>query len=166
MDLYLFNMKKDKRVVDKGIKNEDGKKYEDVIFKEGTSIINPTFIISGMTIEQIPHYNYVYYPKAARYYFINDIVMTTGKRVELNCSIDVLQSFRKDIKREGHNQFVARQENDYNTLLADSNVPIQSKKITDVVPVGENRLFTNTAGTATANDRFFVLQTMGAGGGD
>lgn len=42
--------------------------------------------------------NYIYIPQYNRYYFINDITTSSGNRVQINCSIDVLKTYATQIK--------------------------------------------------------------------
>lgn len=126
MNLYLFNIDKDKRVVDKGVTSGDGDEYTNVILKEGTSIIKPTFIMSGFAIDEIPSFNYVYFPKMGRWYFVENITILTGKRISIDCSIDVLHTYRKDIKEL--TPFIARQEKLGNNELPDGQFPLYSKQ--------------------------------------
>lgn len=42
--------------------------------------------------------NYIYIPQYNRYYFINDITTSSGNRVQINCSIDVLKTYAEQIK--------------------------------------------------------------------
>ena len=45
---------------------------KDVRLKEGTSILEPTFLLSDFS----EGYNYVHVPKWNRYYFVNNVVPT------------------------------------------------------------------------------------------
>lgn len=42
--------------------------------------------------------NYIYISQYNRYYFINDITTSSGNRVQINCSIDVLKTYAEQIK--------------------------------------------------------------------
>ena len=99
--------------------------FEEVIFKEDTSLLNPTIIINGVsnassyTIEDIGTSNYFSIPKVNRYYFITDITMMSGGRVAITGKVDVLMSFKSDIL--GSTQLIVRQEKKTNN-------PLSSKK--------------------------------------
>lgn len=43
--------------------------------------------------------NYCYIPMLKRYYYINDISIDIGKRIALNCKIDVLMSYSSEIRQ-------------------------------------------------------------------
>lgn len=106
--------------------------FEEVIFKEDTSLLNPTIIINGVsnassyTIEDIGCSNYFSIPKVNRYYFITDINMLIGGRVAISGKVDVLMSFKTDIL--GSTQLIVRQEKKTNNYLIDTDIPLSSKK--------------------------------------
>ena len=64
--------------------------------KNDVSIINPTLIL--YYTEDILDSNYCFIPKFNRYYFIDEIVPITGDRCIVKCRVDVLESFKEDIK--------------------------------------------------------------------
>lgn len=106
--------------------------FEEVIFKEDTSLLNPTIIINGVSndssynIEDIGTSNYFSIPKVNRYYFITDITMMRGGRVAITGKVDVLMSFKTDIL--GSTQLIVRQEKKTNNYLIDTDIPLSSKK--------------------------------------
>ena len=63
--------------------------------KGESSIINPVLILQYN--EQLFTSNYVYIPAWSRYYFIDDVRVLTGGRVEVSLSVDVLESFKDSI---------------------------------------------------------------------
>lgn len=66
------------------------------IIKENTSIIDPVFIIN--TPSSLI-FNYIYCPDWHRYYFVKNITAMTGGRIGVECHVDVLNSFKDDIKK-------------------------------------------------------------------
>jgi hypothetical protein len=66
-----------------------------VYLKQDTSIINPTFVIEGDSLNL--NVNYCYCPDTGRYYFIRDIICRHDKIYDLVCEIDVLASFKAQI---------------------------------------------------------------------
>lgn len=106
--------------------------FDEVIFKEDTSLLNPTIIINGVsnassyTIEDIGTSNYFSIPKVNRYYFITDITMMSGGRVAITGKVDVLMSFKTDILSS--TQLIVRQEKKTNNYLIDTDIPLSSKK--------------------------------------
>ena len=63
--------------------------------KGESSIINPVLILKYN--EKIFESNYIYIPTWKRYYFIDDVRVLTGGRVEVSLSVDVLESFKDSI---------------------------------------------------------------------
>lgn len=106
--------------------------FDEVIFKDETSLLNPTIIINGVSnsssynIEDIGTSNYFSIPKVNRYYFITDITMMSGGRVAITGKVDVLMSFKTDII--GSTQLIVRQEKKTNNFLIDTDIPLSSKK--------------------------------------
>jgi len=64
--------------------------------KEGTSIVNPVFIIHAQANPGT--LNYVKAPDWNRNYHILDITALPGERLALKCHVDVLTSFASSIK--------------------------------------------------------------------
>lgn len=130
MVFHLYKTKSAPNVVDKSLVSV--KKYDEVIFKEDTSIIAPTVIINGVsnqsdiTIEDIGTSNYFSIPKVGRYYFITDIVMLKGGRVAISGKCDTLMSFKGDILAS--TQLIVRQEKKTNNYLIDTEIPLSAKK--------------------------------------
>ena len=126
----IYKTKSAPNVVNKTLSNVVT--FEEVIFKEDTSLLNPTIIINGVsndssyTIEDIGTSNYFSIPKVNRYYFITDITMMSGGRVAITGKVDVLMSFKTDIL--GSTQLIVRQEKKTNNYLIDTDIPLSSKK--------------------------------------
>lgn len=64
--------------------------------KNDVSVINPTLVLNYTA--NILGSNYCFIPKFNRYYFIDEIVPITGDRCIVKCRVDVLESFKEDIK--------------------------------------------------------------------
>ena len=130
MVLKLFKTKSAPNVVSKSLSEVVA--FDEVIFKEDTSLLNPTVIINGVsnsssyTIEDIGKCNYFSIPKVDRYYFITDIVMLQGGRVAISGKVDPLMSFKTDILAS--TQLIVRQEKKTNNYLIDTDIPLSSKK--------------------------------------
>lgn len=82
----------------------------DVVLKENTSIINPTFIVkaSSTIATMLLKCNYCRCVTMHRYYWIDDIVCTSGNGgggsgiFEIHCHCDVLASLYDYVKEETH----------------------------------------------------------------
>ena len=129
--------------------------FEEVIFKEDTSLLNPTIIINGVSnassynIEGIGTSNYFSIPKVNRYYFITDITMMSGGRVAITGKVDVLMSFKNDIL--GSTQLIVRQEKKTNNYLIDTEIPLSSKK----------QVIEHEFGDAIADSGYYILAVNG-----
>lgn len=138
-------------------------RYDNVTFLESTSIIEPTFMIGGVTdIGIFSNINYAYLPRLGRYYFVDDYTMETGGRVALKCSIDVLKTFSKDIDAMG-NTLITRQANVRDLKIPDSMLPLKSEREIQVLPMGDIGL-DNSTDDENKNGFFLILSTSGLGG--
>lgn len=59
-----------------------------------SSVINPSFIIENANVSE---YNYCYIQEFGRYYFINNITSIRYNLWKIDCSVDVLMSFKQQI---------------------------------------------------------------------
>lgn len=91
--------------------------YEEIFLKEDCDMLNPIFEISQDELENSQDINYVYVPKFARYYFAH-VKAKTGGIFEIQCEVDVLRSFRSDIRES--TQLVTRQEKKISPYLVDN----------------------------------------------
>lgn len=66
----------------------------DVRLKLSTSVLSPTFLISG-DIEELCMYTYAQWND--RYYFITDISIETNNVVNISCAVDVLATYKMQI---------------------------------------------------------------------
>ena len=86
-----------------------------VEWKNNTDILHPTVILGG----SLPQANYLYIPAFGRYYFIKNMKVDSARNViEIECEVDVLMSYADSLSQL--ECVVARQENEYNTYLADN----------------------------------------------
>ena len=124
MDAYLYFNKSDKRYMNKDLQaiTYEGSDHIDVEFKEDTSIIDPTFILR--TQSKVLEGNYIYVPNLNRYYFINNYTLS-HERIYIECHVDVLMSFKKEIKNE--NIIVKRNEKLFNMYLDDNQYKVQNR---------------------------------------
>lgn len=100
----------------------EGSDHIDVEFKEDTSIVDPTFILR--TQSKVLEGNYIYVPNLNRYYYINNYTLS-HERIYIECHVDVLMSFKKEIKNE--NVIVKRNEKLFNMYLDDNQYKVQNR---------------------------------------
>lgn len=138
MDAYLYYNKSDKRYLEKTLESityDNGSDHIDVEFKEDSSIIDPTFVLR--TQSKVLEGNYIYVPDLNRYYYINDYTVS-HQRIYINCHVDVLMSFKKEIKNE--TIIVKRQEYKFNMYNDDSQFKVQNRTAVETIefPSGFN----------------------------
>lgn len=86
--------------VNKSEKNKIGKNLTNDLFisgtlKDATNIINPIILVE---LNEISNYNYCHIPNFNRYYFITDITVIRTGLYAISLLVDVLESFKTDIK--------------------------------------------------------------------
>lgn len=125
--------------------------------RRATSIISPEF---EFIYNKVPDFNYVYIPNFNRYYFIDNIVSLRNNVWTLSLSVDVLMSFKEQIKEcDG---FIARNEFEFNDYLIDN------RRSTQVNVIREIRPFTQSAMSVDMDDGdfphtedyFYVVQVI------
>lgn len=105
--------------------------------KESTSIINPTIKIA---YDGVVDFNYCYIPEFQRYYFITDIVSARRGIWSLEMRVDVLMSFKEEIRQL--TAVIERNEFEYNSYLPDECVPSRCNPVYVYTEV-ENDAFTD-----------------------
>ena len=93
MEIGLYNNYSEKNVIEKSIASLlplNG------TLKDDSSITDPIILIE---IDTPVSYNYCYIPSFNRYYFIVDIISIRNNLWELYLHVDVLMSFKEDIKK-------------------------------------------------------------------
>lgn len=113
MNLVLYQNNSDKNVVTKSliIKAE-----MQGTLRDACSIIDPVIAVEGIAPSDLKYINYAYIEDFGRYYYINNIVLK-GKLFELHMHVDVLKTY--DDKIRNKQGIISRQQNTYNTMLAD-----------------------------------------------
>jgi hypothetical protein len=96
MTLRFFKQSATPERVDKsGFLNQTGE-ISNVIIKETDSTLTPDFILAYNPL--VYNSNYIWCEFTSRYYYITDIDVTTGGRLIVHTRVDVLMSFRNEIK--------------------------------------------------------------------
>lgn len=88
--LYINNSEKNK--IGKNLTNDFSLSGT---LRDATNIINPVILIE---LNEIGNYNYCYIPDFNRYYFITDIIAIRTGLFAVSLTVDVLESFKTDIK--------------------------------------------------------------------
>ena len=87
--------------------------------KNETSIIDPVILVAA-DVEDIADANYMQIGLFNRYYFITDIKSVRANLVEVSAHVDVLMSYRSDIR--DNKAIIKRSENNYNLYLNDGSL--------------------------------------------
>lgn len=120
--------------------------------REECSIIAPSITFRQTTV---PTFNYVYIAAFGRYYYVTGITSVSKDIWRMSLSCDVLMTWKDDIG--ALTAIIARQENSFNPLLLDSELPAQANQnitVTEFPAGGFN--------TADAIEYPFVLTVVGA----
>lgn len=86
------------------------------VLREGTSILNPVFLIEG-DITDFIECNYLYVETFGRYYFITNIESVRNNLFQISARVDVLETYKDQIK--ANEALIFRQENAWNLYLND-----------------------------------------------
>lgn len=68
---------------------------DNVVVKDTKNLMSPTFIMQYNST--VYNSNYLFCTKTSRYYYITSIDSMTGGRLAINCTIDVLHTYRNEI---------------------------------------------------------------------
>ena len=129
MNVILYNNKSDKRQL---VKNITEIKTLVAVAKGDINIISPTLIIQNFSTD----FNYCYISDFDRYYFVKSITLLTGQRIQIDLSVDVLMTYKEEIKKLTVN--VLRYENIEPTFLTDSRIPLFSDTLQKVIEFPKN----------------------------
>ena len=146
MECITYQNKSDEKVVSKSLEQIGNLQ---ILMKDDSSIINPTFIFSGGA-GLFADVNYLYVPLYLRYYYIDDIMTDSNGMTILVCRVDPLMSFADAIRNRP--AVVERNESKFNLYVDDGSFKTYANPhvITKNFPQG----FTNPS---------YVLCTVGAG---
>lgn len=125
---------------------------ENIIFKQETSIINPTIVLE---MTSFPNFNYVYIKELNRYYFINSITSIRNNLWEIDLSVDVLMSYKDGIK--SLKAFVDRNENVTNPMLIDKKRIIEQGINVEVAEIENDVFFKDNETFQPETDLMFVI---------
>lgn len=93
MNLQLIRNGSERNIINKTLTTIG---TETAIMKQDSSIIHPIFIMA-YSPTYIQNINYAYCEETKRYYFVDGIESMTGGRVLLRCTVDVLETYKKQI---------------------------------------------------------------------
>ena len=158
MKIVLYSMTSDKRK----IRKTKAKLFEleNVIIKQSTSAIEPTFVVSkqkGKNIPSMYRVNYLYSYATKKYYFVSDIRWVTGSCLELICVEDVLESYKNNIL--SLTTLIERQENVYSPYIVDNELKVSTANKS----TGVSRVLDKYSVGSLGNNITYVITTVGGG---
>lgn len=145
MTVNLYKIAKDNRVVDK-ITGAVALNNTPITIKptDKISLLQPVFEIDIESAYMTA--NYLYCDTFDSYYYITDVRVNTAQRLELECLIDVRQTFSASLLKS--DATVIRNEKlRYPTQIQDSKLPVNPsrKVITSIVIPEVNKSFSTSA---------------------
>lgn len=154
MFMTLYKTADDRRRINKILLN--GYSLNDIEIKRDTNILNPSIIIKYFS--GVMAYNYCYISIFDRYYYITNINVLSGGRVELVCEVDVLKTYETSIK--ALSAILVRGSIGAPSMIIDNRLPIkQTKNVKTYEFSGGD--FNIDVATKLSNN--FVLNIMGGG---
>lgn len=113
MNLTLYFNSSERKVIGKSLQNVG---TVTGILKGDASIMNPVFILESDN-SYLTGVNYLYWQESGRFYYVDDIQVMTGGRMVFYCSVDVLESFKTQIKQQ--TAIIDKQESNSNLYFND-----------------------------------------------
>ena len=126
MFAYFYKNNSDNREYPKDLTllTFDGVDHLDIIFKANTDKAAATIELS-YNDTLFEDANYCYIPDLGYYYYMSEPVMSQ-QRLIFTLSEDLIQTYLNDVLELGC--IISRQENEYNTYLNDSRLPVENKQ--------------------------------------
>ena len=162
----LYNCPDDPRKLNKNLPANTAIEVSSITPTDSCDILNPTFILNYNSSYTTKNYIVVSSP-FNRSYFITDMKIDIGKKIVISCAVDVLQTYKDEIKKINAN--IVRNENLIKDMLPDPNFVYLNEN--DVI----NKLITPHQGTnffgdqLTKNGFYYILGISGSAnthGGD
>ncbi len=128
MTITIYNNLSDPNIINKAIMQIGS---ADCVIKDSLAFEKPSFILQYNT--DLARGNYLYTPELQRYYYINNISRLTGGRMQLDCDVDVLESFKQSILNTTCIIDKQTQKNNANVYLNDGSYVTQEKEFHSVI---------------------------------
>ena len=135
MKIILYKSIADNRLLDKSSKITVIDTIDTAHIKDDTSIISPSVILSYKKISTLRKCNYLYIPSMGRYYYVNDIVLKQGGMYELKCHIDVLMTYKGELRNL--TTLILRQENVNNPYIEDGQLLVRANRVYEKHTIGK-----------------------------
>lgn len=126
--IRLCTNSSDSRVLDKDLNVIDTVTGR---LRNDTSVIDPVVMIE-YDLASLSQLNYIVIPEFNRSYFVTNIRSARNDLIELHCHVDVLRSFRDEIR--GCSGITSRQKNQFNLFLNDGSLKVYQDPIVVTQP--------------------------------
>ena len=151
MTIKTYRFLGDSRKVDKTLTLVETYSNAEIV---GDMIIqSPTISLQLDSFTDAINFNYIYIPELRRYYYVKNSTIREDGFVQIQCSVDVLKSFKADILAS--TQYVDRQENKCSYQVPDSGYTIKSNR---------NLTIKNFGNPIIVPNGDFILTTFGKKG--
>ena len=121
MDLTFYKQAATPNRVDKSAYLTTVGTISNVTLKSDVDLMRPTFILK--TSPLVYNSNYVFSSFTGRYYYIETITALSGGRIAIHCKVDVLHTYRNEIKTSSgwvlRSAATTDESDDYNMLHND-----------------------------------------------
>ena len=151
MTIKTYRFLGDSRKVDKNLTLVST--YSNAVIIDDMSIHTPTISLQLNSFTDVINFNYIYIEELRRYYYVTDSTIRADGFVQLQCRIDVLNSFKKDILAS--TQYVERQQNKCSYQVPDDGYIIKSNRNMTIKNFGNQIIVPND---------YFILTTFGRRG--
>ena len=121
MNLTLYRINDDKNVINKTL--VDGVTIP-IMLKADVNIIQPELMLADLGVYNFNNYNYCYIDVLNRYYFIDKITSVNNRIWKLDCTCDVLETYKADILTANGIYNIEAKQGDYGTISANSSLNI------------------------------------------
>ena len=120
----FYNCSDDPTVIGKSLTN--GTAFQNIVPTEGCDLLSPTFVLDYNSNLTTCNYVVVGAP-FNRHYFISNMSIDIGKKIEINCNVDVLETYAAGIKNS--TGCIIRSESvGKPTYIVDNKLPIDPNK--------------------------------------
>lgn len=151
MTIKTYRFLGDSRKVDKTLTLVETYSNAEIV---GDMIIqSPTISLQLDSFTDVINFNYIYIPELRRYYYVKNSTIREDGFVQIQCSVDVLKSFKTDILASA--QYVERQENKCSYQVPDNGYVIKSNRNLTIKNFGNPIIVPNDD---------FILTTFGKKG--